>query len=149
VRILLAILLAFACQRAFAQQIATNDAAIRFRTVDIFMNSKDKPLAAYQIEFTATAGDVKIVGIEGGQHPAFSGPPFYDPKAMQHDRVIIAAFSTETAEELPKGKTRVATIHLQTKGAVEPKFELKVDTAADAGGNRITAEGSFVERKTK
>ena len=148
-RFFLAILLALACERVSAQQTAANDAAIRFRTVDISLDSKDKPLAAYQIEFTATAGDVKIVGIEGGEHPAFTQPPFYDPKAMQNDRVIIAAFSTEAGDKLPKGKTRVATIHLQTKGAVEPKFELKLDAAADAGGIKIAAQASVEERKTK
>ena len=55
-------------------------------------------LAAYQIEFSVTNILTKIVGIEGGQHPAFREPPFYDPKAMQQERVIIAAFSTDNAE---------------------------------------------------
>lgn len=148
-RIILAILLALTCERSLAQQSETNTKDIRFRTVDISLDTKDKPLAAYQLEFSATAGDVKIVGIEGGDHPAFSQPPFYDPKAMQHDRVIIAAFSTEAADRLPKGKTRVATIHTQTKGTVEPKFELKLQAAANAGGNKIAAEASDQERKAK
>jgi len=149
VRIILAILLALTCERSLAQQSETITKDIRFRTVDISLDTKDKPLAAYQLEFSATAGDVKIVGIEGGDHPAFSQPPFYDPKAMQHDRVIIAAFSTEAADRLPKGKTRVATIHMQTKGTVEPKFELKLQAAANAGGNKIAAEASDQERKAK
>jgi hypothetical protein len=148
-RILLAILLALACGRVSAQEAATNSSAIRFRTVDIVLDSKDASLAAYQIEVSATAGDVKIVGIEGGEHSAFAQPPFYDPKAMQHDRVIIATFSTESAGKLPKGKTRVATIHVQTKGEVEPKFELKLQAAANAGGNKIAAEASVEERKVK
>jgi hypothetical protein len=44
--------------------------ATRFRAVDIFVDSTNKPLAAYQLEFTASAG-AKIVGIEGGEHAAF------------------------------------------------------------------------------
>ena len=134
---------------AHPQDLTNNKSTVRFRTVDISLDSKVKPLAAYQIEFSATAGEVKIVGIEGGEHAAFTQPPFHDPKAMQHDHAIIAAFSTDAADKLPKGKTRVATIHVQIKGAVEPKFEIKLQAAADAGGNKIAAEASVEERKTK
>ena len=118
---------------------------VRFMAVDIFVDSKDTPLAAYQLEFKATAGDVKIVGIEGGDPAAFAEAPFYDPQAMQHERVIIAAFST--ADKLPTGKTRVATIHVQVTGKADPRFELKLQTAADARGNVLQAETSFAERK--
>ena len=69
------------------------------------MDSGSTPLAAYQIEFTATNGIARIVGIEGGAHPAFRQPPFYDPKAIQHEHVIIASFSTANAADLPTGKT--------------------------------------------
>jgi hypothetical protein len=134
---------------AAAQQTATNDSIVLFRAVDIYVDSKDKPLAAYQIEFSATNGNARIVGIEGGEHPAFSEPPFYDPKAMQHERVIIAAFSTNIVSILPKGKTRIATIHIQTSSAVEPEFELKLQVAANSKGNKIAAEASAEERKPK
>jgi len=129
----------------FAQPAATSSASVRFQAIDIYVDSKDKPLAAYQLEFTATAGDVKIVGIEGGDHAAFAEAPFYDPQAMQHERVIIAAFST--ADKLPTGKTRVATIHVQVTGKADPRFELKLQTAADARGNVLQTETSFAERK--
>ena len=137
------------CGRITAQ--SAGDAAVQFRAVDIYVDSKEMPLAAYQLEFSVTnaASAAKIVGIEGGESPAFSEPPFYDPQAMQHERVIIAAFSTNTVDNLPKGKTRVATIHLQTARAVEPEFALKLETAADTTGNRIPAETSVEERKTK
>jgi hypothetical protein len=110
---------ALACLPVAAQ--LTNEAPIRFRAVDIFVDSKDKPLAAYQLEFSVTGADAKIVGIEGGEHAAFSTPPFYDPKAMQQERVIIAAFSTNAVSRLPQGRTRVATIHLQTRATSEPE----------------------------
>ncbi len=147
--LLLVLLLFVPFNPLLAQSAITNTVPVQFRTVDISLDTKGKPLATYQLEFSATAGDVKIVGIEGGEHPAFAQPPFYDPKAIQHNRVIIAAFSTETADKLPKGKTRVATIHVQTKGTGELKFELKLQAAADAGGNKIAAEASVKERKTK
>jgi hypothetical protein len=129
----------------YAQQPATEEGRSRFRAVDIYLDAKGTPLAAYQLEFTVTNVVAKIVGIEGGDHPAFRNPPFYDPKAMQHERVILAAFSTDAAEKLPSGKTRVATIHLQTFGDAELKVELKLQTAADPQGKKITVSGNYQE----
>ena len=132
-----------------AQQPATEEGRSRFGAVDIYVDSGSTPLAAYQLEFAATNGVAKIVGIEGGEHPAFRQPPFYDPKAMQHERVIIASFSTAPATGLPIGKTRVATVHFQTTGTQLPKFELKLQTAGDLQGNKIAVQASFEERKTQ
>ena len=131
----------------YAQQPVTEEGRTRFCAVDIFIDSKSAPLAAWQIEFTATNGVARIVGIEGGDAEVFHNPPFYDPKAMQHDRVIIAAFSTEPVAKLPVGRTRVATIHLQIIGSPEASFELKLQAAADPTGNRIPVESNFIERK--
>lgn len=133
---------------AFAQSPTTNT-AVRFRAVDVFVDSGATPLAAYQLEFAATNGNARIVGIEGGEHPAFAQPPFYDPKAMQHERIIIAAFSTEPADKLPRGKTRVATIHVQTSGSAELKPEISLRAAAGVEGKRITAVANSDERKPK
>lgn len=132
-----------------AQQPADEESRTRFCAMDIYIDSGSTPLAAYQVEFAATNGVAKIVGIEGGEHAAFRTPPFYDPKAMQHERVIIASFSTRPAADLPKGKTRVATIHLQVSGDRAPGFELKLQTAGDAQGKKITVNASFEERKTQ
>lgn len=130
----------------FAQQ-PVEEPLVRFRAVDIYVDSANTPLAAYQLEFTVTNGVAKIVGIEGGAPLAFHEPPFYDPKAIQEERVIIAAFSTERPEHLPNGKTRVATIHLQTTGTEPPVFRLKLETAADSNGNRIPVTTTAQEEK--
>ncbi len=130
-----------------AQEPAREEGRSRFHAVDIYVDSGSTPLAAYQVELAATNGVVRIAGIEGGEHAAFRQPPYYDPKAMQHDRVIIASFSTAQASELPTGKTRVATIHYETTDAQPPRFELKVQTAGDAQGNKITVQASLEERK--
>jgi hypothetical protein len=131
------------CGSAWGQE-TTNSANIRFRAVDVFVDSPDKPIAAYQIDFSVTNGVAKIVGIEGGEHPAFREAPFYDPKAMQHERVVIAAYSTE--KQLPSGKTRVATIHLQVAGDAEPQLGLRLEVVADADGKKINAKTSFEMR---
>src|SRR6185503_6777104 len=77
--------------RQFLAQEAQQATAIRFNALDIFVDSGTRPLAAYQLTFTATTGDVKIVSIEGGEHPAFKEPPNYDPQAIQQERAILAA----------------------------------------------------------
>lgn len=123
-----------------ADTAVDNPGQTHFSTVDILLDSGDNTLAAYQLEFKATAGDVKIVGIEGGEHPTFNEPPFYDPKAMQQQRVILASFNTADADDLPTGRTRIATIHLHVTGETEPQFAIDLTVAADEQGNPIHAE---------
>ena len=111
---------------------------VRFAAVDVYFDSGDAPLAAYQFELSALAGVFKIVGIEGGEHPAFTEPPYYDPKALSQDRIIIAAFNT--GDDLPTGKTRVARIHVQIVGNAAPTFDVKVIVAASADGESVSVE---------
>ncbi|MBC8468273.1 MAG: hypothetical protein H8D56_02275 [Planctomycetes bacterium] len=118
-----------------------NHAKVRFAPLHIYLDSGNKSLAAYQFELKAVAGQIKIVGVEGGQHKAFAEAPYYDPAALANDRIIIAAFNT--GSELPKGRTRIATIHLQIIGDAEPDYALKLTVAGDAGANEIPAKISF------
>ena len=117
-----------------------NQPKVRFAPLHIYLDSGNKPLAAYQFELRA-AGQIKIVGVEGGQHEAFKEAPYYDPAALANDRIIIASFNT--GRELPKGRTRIATIHLQIIGDAEPDYQLKLIVAADADVNEIPAKISF------
>lgn len=111
---------------------------VRFAPLHIYVDSGSRPLAAYQFELKAAAGQVKIVGVEGGEHKAFEEPPYYDKAALyKSNRIIIAAFNT--GHELPKGRTRIATIHLQITGDIEPDYELNLTVAADADGKEIPA----------
>ena len=149
-RIRLFVIMLFGLAAALhAGQPAGEEGHSRFRAVDIYLDSKGAPLAAYQLEFAVTNAAANIVGIEGGEHPAFHEAPFYDARAIQHERVIIAAFSTESAEKLPTGKTRIATIHLQIIGGGEPEFVLKLQAAADSQGIKISVEASSESAKSK
>lgn len=125
------------------QDRRADEPAVRFSPLHIYVDSGSRPLAAYQFELKATAGQVKIVGVEGGQHKAFKEAPYYDPAALARDRIIIAAFNT--GRELPKERTRIATIHLQITGEAQPEYELKLTVAADADGEDIPAKISFEE----
>ena len=127
--------------RQAEQDNPTVQSNVRFAPLHIYLDSGNKSLAAYQFELKAHAGQIKIVGVEGGQHKAFEGAPYYDPAALANDRIIIAAFNT--GSELPKGRTRIATIHLQIIGDAEPDYELKLIVAGDADANEIPAKISF------
>ena len=132
---------------AVAQEPGNPGEEISFRAVDVFVDSKDQHLAAYQVVVAFFGPDTKISGIEGGDHPAFRKPPLYDPKAMQKEQVIIAAYNTSPAEELPKGKVRVATIHLQITGSKAPDFSFKLITAGTVEGRKIPAKVAVEWRK--
>ncbi len=114
--------------------------SVRFAAIDVYVQTGDKPLAAYQLDLSAEKGNVTIVGIEGGGSEVFTAPPYYDPAAIQNDRVIIAYFSTAGADALPRGKVRIATIHVQIVGNVQPKYDAKITVAATVDGEPIDAE---------
>ncbi len=136
------LLTALLTNAAFAQRGDDAAPGVRFEYIDVYVDSGDAPLAAYQFELTDAAESIKIVGIEGGEHEAFAPPPYYDPKALKNNRVIIAAFST--ADALPTGRTRVATVHVQVEVDVIPEMTINLETAGDVQGNEINAEVSFV-----
>jgi hypothetical protein len=112
-----------------------------FATVDLFVDSGNQPLAAWQIEFKAIAGQVEIVGIERGDNKDFQDPPYYDPAALQTNRIIVGAFNI--TDRLPIGKTRVAKLHLHISGGVKPVYAAKLIVAGDKEGKPITAQASL------
>lgn len=135
----------------FAQQPEWESPAtkptVRFAPLHIYLDSGNQALAAFQFELKAVAGQIKIVGVEGGQHPAFQEPPYYDPAALANDRIIIAAFNT--GSDLPEGRTRVATVHLQIIGDAEPEYELELTVAADTDGSELPADIAFEKGEQK
>lgn len=112
----------------------------RFTNVDVMVDPRGSALAAYQVEFVADANRVTLVGIEGGEHAAFSKPPYYDPKAMAGNRVILAALNT--GRDLPMTKTRVARLHLRIVGEGMPSLSAKLIVAASSNDRTIPADVS-------
>jgi len=141
------VLATFASLAVWAQESASQpqetQPAMRFVYVDVFIDAGDQPLAAYQFELSAAQGEIKIVGVEGGDHPAFAEPPYYDPKALQNDRIIIAAFDTDT--DLPTGKTRIARVHLAIIGNQKPDYVVELSVAATTDGSEIPATTAIAE----
>jgi hypothetical protein len=114
--------------------------AMHFEAIDVFVDSGTQSLAAWQLELLCLRTDVEIVGIEGGEHPAFKEPPYYDPRAMNHNRVILGSFNTAGMEQLPKGRSRVARVHVQVKGGGDRPWNCELTTAATTDGRRIEAK---------
>lgn len=145
--------------RQSAQDDPANEPSVRFSPLHIYIDSGNRPLAAYQFELVCSVPvrayssrednasrrhyerQIEIVGVEGGEHKAFKEAPYYDSAALTQDRIIIAAFNT--GRELPTRQTRIATIHLQILGEVEPEYELKLTVAADEDGDEIPATISY------
>ena len=134
---IIAIILALLTVLLSVAPAQTSEPSVRFATVDVSVDPKGQPLAAYQLEFVADAQRVKLVGVEGGDHAAYREPPYYDPAALSRHRVILAAFSTSS--DLPRSATRVARLHLQITGNEKPAWEAKLMVAADAGAQKIPA----------
>lgn len=114
-----------------------------FLPVDVMIDSRDVPLAAWQVEVWAPDAEIKLVGLEGGEHPAFHEPPYRDPVAEErhHERIIVAAFST--SDDLPTGRTRVARLHLHVVGAAQPAVQVRLDCAATEDGSRVAATATL------
>ncbi len=127
-------------------QPMSEDIDVRFVPLQVFIDSGPTPLAAWQFELKAP-DDVKIVGVENGEHEAFAEAPYYDPAALMNNRIIIAAFST--ADQLPNGKTRVATVHLQVIGDTEPEYKLTLTVAGDREGSEIPATITYFQGEEK
>ena len=118
-----------------------------FQTVEIYIDAGEQELAAYQFELKVVAGEAAIVGVENGAHAAFSEPPYYDPAALQQERIIIADFNT--GKDLPRGQTRVTTLHVVITGEVKVEYDVQLTVAADADGSAIPAKISYVQGEQK
>ena len=119
----------------------------RFVTCDISIDSGAAALGAWQIDWSGSiaGGSVELVGVEGGEPGAYAQPAYYDPEALTHGRVVLGAFSTAKPDGLPRGKTRVARLHLRVV-ADEPNAKVEMTTkvmaAADGDGKTIEPKAS-------
>ena len=124
---------------------AQQQPATRFAVVDVYVES-DEPLAAWQFELTERGGRMQVVGIEGGENASFGEPPFYDRGAVERgaaDRIIVADFSLSDAQELPRGRTRVARVHVRLANDESPDYQLRLTAAGSTEGRPIDAEISL------
>jgi hypothetical protein len=110
-----------------------------FAAVSVLLDSGAAELAAWQIELVDARGLARITGIEGGEHAAFREPARHDPAALRGGRVRLAAFSL--ANELPRGETRVVTVHYALPAGSTAGFTLRVEAAAARDGEVLEVKG--------
>ncbi|HEX6812807.1 MAG TPA: hypothetical protein VF384_14370 [Planctomycetota bacterium] len=118
-----------------------------FAAFDVFVDSGNKALGAWQFEWVVKAGNAKIVGVEGGAAAAFAQAPYYDPAALQSGRIVIAAFSTQ--KDLPVGRTRIARVHLLIGSGASPQFEVQLHACADGQGEPLAATVAWQKMESK
>jgi hypothetical protein len=126
-----------------AAQPPSSEPAARFEWIDAYIDPKGIPLAAYQFELTAQGAGVTLAGVEGGEHPAYAEPPYYDPHANLQNRIVIAAFNT--GSDLPARRTRVARVMLRVQGAAKARFSARLDVAASSDAKSIPADIQVTE----
>lgn len=134
-------LLVFFC---LAGHAATPD-SVRFSAVEVYLNT-EQPVAAWQFELREANALMQVVGVENGESPAFAGTPYYDREAVETglaNRIVIADFSLADEKRLPVGQTRVATVHLVTRGSREPQLETVLVIATGYDGRAIDASISL------
>ena len=119
-------------------QSPASEPSARFTSVDLFVDPRGQPLAAYQLECLADPSRVTLVGVEGGEHPAFREPPYYDPAALSGNRVILAA--QNTGIDRPSARTRVATLHRRVVGGGQPTDDAKREVEGNRDGTPVAAD---------
>ena len=113
--------------------------APRFVPVEVYLESSER-VAAWQFELADRAGAMKVVGIERGGHDAFPRAPYYDRDALADGtapRIVVADYSLVLESALPRGRFRLATLHLMLEG--EPDYALRLVTATAPDGAPIDA----------
>lgn len=108
---------------------------VRFVPVDIVVDTGAAQLAAYQVEIIASSPAAKIAGVEGCEPQAFREAPYYDPTALQGERIILAAFTTDP--DAPSGHFRVARLHMMEPAAGATEYTATVMAAAGRSGQQV------------
>lgn len=123
--------------------------AAEFAVYEVFVDSGEEKLAAYQLKISDERAAVKFLSVEGGEHASFAEAPKFDPKAIQQDVIKIAAFSLDAAAKLPSGRVRVASLHVEIGPGLTPEWKAKVEAAAGPKGKKISAKVSISKRENQ
>jgi len=115
-----------------------------FFGVDVVLDTGGEYLAAWQVEVLDRVGVARIVGVEGGECPAFAAPAYHDPRALQEGRIVLAAF--QTRGELSAGRVVVARLHFQVEGPVVPDLVIRPMASADAHGRAFAVRAELARR---
>lgn len=107
-----------------------------FGTIVVTLDPAGRELAGWQLRADFGKSDARIVGVEGGEHPAWAEAPHYDPRALNGGEIVLAALAADT--ELPTGPTVVAVIHVEHDRSGLPPLEISEVVAVGSDGSEIT-----------
>lgn len=113
-----------------------------FVSYDVYIDPGDAPLAAWQIEVVPDGG-AKVVGVGNGDGAFAAKPAYYDARALQGGRIVLAAFTTE---QVKPGRIRVATLEMYETGDDEAEYASNVMAAAAPGAKKIDAKVELVRK---
>ena len=117
---------------------------IAFYPVDIYIDTGEKPLAAWQLEVHYNDTDITITGVEGGDHP-FGEPAYYDHLGMTQGRIVLAAFTTD--RNAPSGRLRVARLHFMEEADGEGGISIRLILTAGPEGVPYEAEVNAIRTR--
>lgn len=136
------------CACLFFAGNALGGNSLRFAAVDVYLETSE-PVAAWQFELSDKYGRMKVVGVESGESDAYRRAPYYDREAVrlgEADRIVVANYSLANIDELPIGRTRIATIHLMLDSEDDEDIDLTLNTATTHDGRVIDASIDLVLR---
>jgi hypothetical protein len=125
----------FGAAEARAQQAPT------FAAVDVWVDSGDRAMAAWQVVVQYDADDAEIVGVEGGEPGVFRSAPYFDENGKTAGRMILGAFTLDEANA-PSGRVRVARLHLMLTGDT-PNLRVALQAAAGSDGGLIDGTAGY------
>ena len=96
-------------------------------------------VAAWQVQVDCPDPEALLVGVENGDADAFPDAPHHDPAALQGRRIILADYSTAARESLPRGRIRLATLHVERPAGMRPGLTVSDPLFATHDGARIQA----------
>lgn len=108
-----------------------------FSVLRLEIDPSGAELSGWQLRADFGKSDARIVGIEGGASPAFTAPPYYDPRALNGGEIVLAALAR--GQELPTGRTTVAVLHVEHDPSGLPPLEVSELIAVGADGDEIEA----------
>ncbi len=120
-------------------------ASARFAAFDVFVDSGEQALGAWQFEWSA-GGGVHVVGVEGGDG-VFAKAPYHDPATLESGHVTVAAFAVDGA--LPRGVCRVATMHVAIDDGATAAPAVILTACANGAGETVSGRITWKEKENR
>ena len=120
------------------QPFDTSSAAPAEETVDLWIDSADRKLGAYQLRLTFDPAASAIEEIGGGAEP-FDARPLTNPAGLTGGEAVLAGQidPARAAGRIPNGLIRVATLRFKLVSGRSTAISVKLDSLFDPDGRPI------------